>query len=101
MTSRNLRHASMRDEGALKLAEVVEVSGKLRRLDVTTNSITSRGLCALARSVAQHPAIVQMELWGNRFDSAACLAWIAPLQYIKLDIAVQEVDNAYHCVRCE
>ena len=42
----------------------------------------------------------EMELWGNRFDSAACLAWIPSLQYLKLDIAVQEVDGAYNAVRC-
>ena len=88
------------DEGALKLAEIVGASKKLRKLDVTSNSITSRGLCALARAVAQHAEMQEMDLWGNRFDSAACLAWIPALQYLKLDIAVQEVDNAYHCVRC-
>jgi len=88
------------DEGALKLAEIVQSSKKLRKLDVTSNSITSRGLCALARAVHQHPEMAEMDLWGNRFDSAACLAWIPSLQWLKLDIAVQEVDNAYHCVRC-
>ena len=96
---------SLRDDGALKLAEVVQKSTKLQFLDVKANAITSRGLCALARAVsfdsAQfHAELQELQLWGNRFDSAACLAWIPVLQFLKLDIAVQEVDNAYHCVRC-
>ena len=58
------------------------------------------GLCALARAVSDHVALEEIELWGNRFDSAACLAWIPSLNYLKLDIAVQEVDGAYNAVRC-
>ena len=90
----------LRDEGALKLAEVVQASTSLQRLDVSANAISSKGLCALARAVRDQRSMQQMELWGNRFDSAACLAWIPALHYLKLDIAVQEVDNAYNCVRC-
>ena len=44
----------LRDEGALKLAEVIQASVKLRKLDVTSNSVTSRGLCALATATANH-----------------------------------------------
>jgi len=108
-----LGHNSLRDEGALKLAEIVSMAKYLQHLDVQSCSITSRGLCALARSVvnraaeaeqednpALHMSVESMELWGNRFDSAACLAWIPALHYLKLDIAVQEVDGAYNCVRC-
>lgn len=91
---------SLRDEGALKLSEVIVASKRLTRLDVSSNGITSRGLCAIARAVMDHPEIAEMDLWGNVFDSAACLAWIPALEPLKLDIAVQEVDNAYICVRC-
>ena len=141
---------TLRDEGALKLAEVrtrererlshttrlvslaahfslsspsfcfsccaqqvVAESKRLQHLDVASCEITSRGLCALARSVVDrvtavehqdprllHQSMDAMELWGNKFDSAACLAWIPALHYLKLDIAVQEVDGAYACVRC-
>ena len=48
------------------------------------------------RAVFEHG----LRLWGNGFDSAACLAWIPSLQFLKLDIAVQEVDGAYNAVRC-
>ena len=40
-----------------------------------------------------------VQLWGNTFDSAACLAWIPCLNYLKLDVAVQEIDGTYTCVR--
>ena len=91
---------NLRDEGALKLADIISSSRSLIHLDVGSNSITSKGLCALARAVSQHTTLQEMELWGNRFDSAACLAWIPSLQFLKLDIAVQEVDGAYNSVRC-
>ena len=91
---------SLRDEGAMKLADIITNSRSLLHLDVGSNSITSKGLCALARAVGQHNTLQEMELWGNRFDSAACLAWIPSLQFLKLDIAVQEVDGAYNAVRC-
>jgi len=91
---------SLRDEGAMKLADIVTSSRSILHLDVSSNSITSKGLCALARAVSQHTTLQEMELWGNRFDSAACLAWIPSLQFLKLDIAVQEVDGAYNAVRC-
>ena len=41
-----------------------------------------------------------MSLWGNRFDSAACLAWLPSLKVLALDFTVQEVDGAFLCVRC-
>lgn len=44
---------ALRDEGALKLAEIVGMSKQLQFLDVQSCSITSRGLCALARAVAR------------------------------------------------
>ena len=94
-------------------SQVVAESKRLQHLDVASCEITSRGLCALARSVVDrvtavehqdprllHQSMDAMELWGNKFDSAACLAWIPALHYLKLDIAVQEVDGAYACVRC-
>ena len=54
--------------------------------------------CALARATSQHLTLQEMQLWGNRFDSAACREWRAGLQYLNIDIAVQDVDNTYHCV---
>lgn len=90
---------NLADDGALKLAEIVGANKSLLQLDVSSNSISSRGLCALGRSVSQHVMLQSMELWGNRFDSAACLAWLPALQMLKLDISVDEVDGSYSCVR--
>ena len=78
---------------------MVSSNRSLLQLDVSSNSISSRGLCALGRSVSQHVMLQSMELWGNCFDSAACLAWMPALQMLKLDISVGEVDGAYSCVR--
>ena len=36
-----------------------------------------------------------MSLWGNRFDSAACLAWTPALGRLELDFRTQEVDGTF------
>ena len=36
-----------------------------------------------------------MTLWGNRFDSAACLAWTPALGELELDFHTQEVDGTF------
>jgi len=67
---------ALRDEGTLKLADIVSSNASLVELDLTSNSITSRGLCALGRAISPdaqsvaHPKILHVSLWGNRFDSA-------------------------------
>jgi hypothetical protein len=45
----------LRDEGALKLADIVQASRGLERLDVSACSITSKGLCSLARAIGAEP----------------------------------------------
>lgn len=97
---------ALRDEGALKLAEIVATNHSLLQLDVTSNAISSRGLCALGRSISGHPMLQDVSLWGNSFDSAACLAMQQALQMVKLDFTVQQVKQqvngtyTYNCVRC-
>jgi len=87
------------NEGALVLSELLTSNGSLRKVDVCSNGITSRGLCALGPAAAHHPSMQEMSIWGNRFDSAACLAWLPATTALVLDISVSEVDGAYHCVR--
>jgi len=90
----------LRDEGALKLAEMVGGNRSLRVLDVTSNSLMSRGLCALARAANEQPLLEDVSLMGNSFDSAACLAWEPRLGALALDFSIQKIDGAYHCVDC-
>ena len=89
----------LRDEGALKLAEMVAENHSLLELDAATNGITSRGLCALGRAVETNATLQEVCLWGNFFDSAACAKWIQPLRMVRADFWVQEVDGSYLCVR--
>jgi len=103
LRSLSLGANELRDEGALKLAEIVSGNRSLRRLDVTSNSLMSRGLCALARAAKEQPLLEEIALMGNSFDSAACLAWIEGPRFesdsLALDFAIQAVDGAYHCVQ--
>ena len=92
-------HARVPGEGALVLAEMVQANSSLTGLALAHNSINSRGLCALAHGVAINRSLQSMTLWGNRFDSAACLAWLPALDFIKLDVGVQEVNGAYNVVQ--
>ena len=96
----------LRDEGTLKLAEMVEHNRSLVHLDVGSNSLTSRGLCALARAANHHLKLDELNLWGNSFDSAACLTWFnaqtnanSSTGKLRLDVEFQLVDGSYHCAR--
>lgn len=90
----------LKDDGALKLAEILSDNTSLLQLDLTSNGMTSRGLCAIGRAVDGHSTMQQIGLWGNRFDSAACVVW-EPLLKVMLDIdfSVQLVDNTYIAVQ--
>jgi len=86
----------LRDDGAEKLAEMLNVNASLRSVDVGSNGLMSRGLCAVAHNVMRHPKLVELKLWGNHFDTAAGYKF----QSFRgsLDFVVQQVDGVYHCV---
>jgi uncharacterized protein Usg len=86
----------LRDDGAEKLAEMLNVNASLRSVDVGSNGLMSRGLCAIAHNVMRHPKLVELKLWGNHFDTAAGYKF----QSFRgsLDFVVQQVDGVYHCV---
>ena len=96
-------------QGALKLAEMVAANQSLVHLDVNSNSLMSRGLCALAKGVGKHFELTTVMLWGNGFDSAACYAWKDTLSSsgdrLGLDIEICVSDRTassiqiYHCAR--
>ena len=60
-------------------------------------------LCAVRFSAdghaVTHPKLLNVALWGNQFDSAACVVWRPIMSMLELDISVQEVDGAFNCVR--
>ena len=74
---------------------MVQANSSLTGLSLAHNSINSRGLCALAHGVAINRSLQSMTLWGNRFDSASCLAWTPALARLKLDFRTQEVDGTF------
>ena len=69
--------------------------GALHGASLLPWGINSRGLCALAHGVALNRSMQSMTLWGNRFDSAACLAWTPALDRLELDFCTQEVDGTF------
>lgn len=89
------------DEGGLKLADLLGSNGSLRIVDGAHNRLGSRGLCALAAATRAHPALRTLRLWGNYFDSAACLSWteaLGTLRALDLDFTPTAVDGVYQCV---
>jgi len=89
----------LQDDGALILSEQLNSNSTLTHLDITHNSITSCGLCALGPVLARHRSITTVAVIGNRFDSAACRSWLPALQTkLKVDFGIQEVDGVYSCV---
>ncbi|KAL1526167.1 hypothetical protein AB1Y20_014895 [Prymnesium parvum] len=95
----------LKDEGALKLADILAANSSLTQLDVSACAMRSRGLCAIGRAIAPnarsitHPKLLSVSLWGNSFDSAACLVWQPIMSVLELDILVQEVDGVFNCVQ--
>ena len=90
---------SLRDEGAMKLADIITNSRSLLHLDVgSTDHLQGPVRARPRRRSAQYAA--GDGAVGQPLRPAACLAWIPSLQFLKLDIAVQEVDGAYNAVRC-
>ncbi len=87
------------DRGALCLTEMLQENSSLTRLDVSSNGISSRGLCGLGGALADHRMLLEANAWGNRFDSAACAAWLPAMERLVLDFSVQEIDNVFTCVR--
>jgi len=87
------------NDGAAVLAELIQGNSSLVEVDISNNSITAQGLCALGPVLADHPSMKQVRVWGNRFDSAACAAWLPATRKLDLDIAITEVDGLYQCVR--
>ncbi len=89
----------LRDEGALIFAEILQRNASLVSLDLTYNAIGTSGLCMLGHVCASHDGglLHEVRLSGNRFDSAACRAWLPSLSAgMALDFTVQEVDGLFH-----
>lgn len=89
----------LRDNGALVLSEMVSSNASLRMLNLSSNGIGSRGLCALGPALAEHSTLKEASVWGNRFDSAACRSWLGALDSLALDMSVQQVDGTFHAVQ--
>ena len=80
---------------------MLQANASLTDLRLGANAVNSRGLCALAHAAALHPALRRLALWGNRFDSSACLAWqpVLAAGKLELDFGAQEVDGVFMPVR--
>jgi len=95
----------LKDEGALKFADIFKENQSLVDLDLCSCGMTSRGLCAIGHAISpdahrvKHPKVMTVSLWGNKFDSAACVVWQQIISMIDVDISVQEIDGAFNCVR--
>ena len=46
------------------------------RLVMCSNSLTGKGLCALAKSLAINSVLKQLYIWGNDMDIAACQVFL-------------------------
>jgi len=104
LSTLSLSSNTLKDEGALKFADILASNASLVELELSSCGMTSRGLCALGRSISDghgvtHPKLLNISLWGNQFDSAACVVWRPIMSMMELDISVQEVDGAFNCVR--
>ena len=61
----------LRDDGALILAEIIQANTSLLKLDLRSNSITSRGLCALGPVASSHCAL---QVYCHQTNAQRCAA---------------------------
>jgi len=88
----------LHDYGAHRLAEMIGDNVSLRSLDVSSNGLMSRGLCAIAHYTgARAPGELELNLWGNHFDTAAASKF--EKHPCAFDFKVQLVDGTYHTVQ--
>nr|XP_020649488.1 leucine-rich repeat-containing protein 34 isoform X1 [Pogona vitticeps] len=95
----DLNFNRIEDDGAFYLSEALTTHNRtLQALAVTNDSITGKGLVALAEAMKTNPVLSYIYIWGNKFDEATCVAFAELLQSGRLkptctDVEPYEVDG--------
>ena len=73
----NLGYNRAEDDGAIYLSEALESYNiSLLTLVLCSNSLSDKGLCALAKSLSTNNTLDQLYIWGNEMDTAASQAFL-------------------------
>jgi len=68
----NLGYNRAEDDGAIYLSDALaNGNATLYTLVLCSNSLSDRGLCALAKSLYRNATLKQLYIWGNKFGTAA------------------------------
>lgn len=105
LTSLNLSHNCLGDDGCAAIAHALPQNSALSHLDVSYNAVSEPGLISLARSM-QEADIVHVCCRGNNFSSSSARAFQELIldknrrgDIVLLDIKPQEIDgNVYAAV---
>jgi len=72
----NLAYNRSEDDGAIYLSEALACGNlSLQTLVMCSNSLTGKGLCSLASSLASNTTLEKLYIWGNKFETDACQAF--------------------------
>lgn len=90
----NLAYNRAEDDGALYLSDAL-ASGNfsLLTLVLCSNTLTDKGLCALAKSLYSNATLRQLYIWGNSIEAAASQAFLELTQGVvpRLDVGDTDV----------
>ncbi|XP_052761064.1 leucine-rich repeat-containing protein 34-like isoform X2 [Mya arenaria] len=72
----NLSFNRLEDDGAIHVAEAIATyNTTLEILDVRTNNITGKGLCALSDALKMNATLNKIFIWGNVLEETAAIAF--------------------------
>lgn len=89
----DLSYNRLEDDGAMHVAEAVATyNTNLEMLDVRTNNIGGKGLCALSDAMKINQTLKQIFIWGNKLEESAAIAFDSLITSGRLEKKNTDVD---------
>ncbi|XP_066933574.1 leucine-rich repeat-containing protein 34-like [Clytia hemisphaerica] len=89
----NVGYNRAEDDGAIVLSNALSRGNiNLETLVIRNNSLTGKGLCALAKSLTLNTTLTQLYVWGNELDTPACQAFRGLLTGVIPRLAPNDTD---------
>jgi Ran GTPase-activating protein (RanGAP) involved in mRNA processing and transport len=76
LTHLDLSYNRIEDEGVISISNALtHYNRNLKMLAICGNTISGRGLCALAKAIQANLALTHVYIWGNEMDEETCKAF--------------------------
>ncbi|WAR14668.1 LRC34-like protein, partial [Mya arenaria] len=93
----NLSFNRLEDDGAIHVAEAIATyNTTLEILDVRTNNITGKGLCALSDALKMNATLNKIFIWGNVLEETAAIPYLVDGKTILSELNHSEQRHYYY-----